>query len=149
LKIGLVWASGHTASVDISQWQYEAKSIPLELFAELLSTGKISNDRLRFYSLQVGKNIADIERLGWQDRLIDLSDRITDFADTAALIEQLDLVISVDTAVAHLAGALAKPVWLLLPYAPDWRWLLDRDDSPWYPTMRLFRQLAQPPTSIS
>src|SRR5262249_55668023 len=62
------------------------------------------------------------------------------FAETAGLISQLDLVISVDTSVAHLAGALGKPVWLLLPFVPDWRWLLDRDDSPWYPTLRLFRQ---------
>ena len=72
--------------------------------------------------------------------LIDLTQEIKDFADTAALIENLDLVISVDTAVAHLAGALGRPVWTLLPFSPDWRWLADRDDSPWYPTMRLFRQ---------
>ncbi len=62
------------------------------------------------------------------------------FADTAALIANMDLIIAVDTSVAHLAGALAKPVWLLLPYFPDWRWLLERDDTPWYPTARLFRQ---------
>ncbi len=64
---------------------------------------------------------------------------LKNFTDTAALIANLDLVIAVDTSVAHLAGALAKPVWLLLPYIPDWRWLLDRDDTPWYPTVRLFR----------
>ena len=63
-----------------------------------------------------------------------------DFSDTAALISQLDLVISVDTSVAHLAGALGRPAWILLTHAPDWRWLLDRDDSPWYPAARLFRQ---------
>jgi len=67
---------------------------------------------------------------------------LTDFSDTAALISQLDLVISVDTSVAHLAGALGKPVWILLTHVPDWRWLLDRHDSPWYPTARLFRQPA-------
>jgi ADP-heptose:LPS heptosyltransferase len=72
--------------------------------------------------------------------IIDLADRIHDFADTAAFIEQLDLVISIDTAVAHLTGALGKPLYLLLPYAPDWRWLLEPSDSPWYPTARLFRQ---------
>ena len=66
--------------------------------------------------------------------------RLHDFSDTAALIENLDLVISIDTSVAHLAGALGKPVWTLLPFVPDWRWLLNRDDSPWYPTMKLFRQ---------
>jgi hypothetical protein len=65
---------------------------------------------------------------------------LKNYADTAALIANLDLVISVDTSVAHLAGALAKPLWILLPFMPDWRWLLDRDDSPWYPTTRLFRQ---------
>jgi ADP-heptose:LPS heptosyltransferase len=67
-------------------------------------------------------------------------EELSDFADTAALVQQMDLVISVDTSVAHLAGAMGKPVWILLPFVPDWRWLLDRDDSPWYPTARLFRQ---------
>jgi ADP-heptose:LPS heptosyltransferase len=72
--------------------------------------------------------------------VVDLSPELGDFADTAAAIEALDLVISVDTAVAHLAGALAKPVWVLLGFSADWRYLMDREDSPWYPTMRLFRQ---------
>jgi len=74
------------------------------------------------------------------DRIRHFGDELRDFADTAALVAAMDLVISVDTSVAHLAGALAKPVWLLLPFPPDWRWLLDREDSPWYPTARLFRQ---------
>ena len=69
-----------------------------------------------------------------------LGPRLASFGRTAAVIDRLDLVVTVDTAVAHLAGALAKPVWTLLPFAPDWRWLTGRDDSPWYPTMRLFRQ---------
>jgi ADP-heptose:LPS heptosyltransferase len=68
------------------------------------------------------------------------SSHLTDFAETAALVSCLDLVITVDTSVAHLAGALGRPTWILLPYTPDYRWLLDRDDSPWYPTVRLFRQ---------
>ena len=70
----------------------------------------------------------------------DLNGELVDFADTAAVITCLDLVITVDTAVAHLAGALARPAWLLLPFAPDWRWMLAREDSPWYPSLRLFRQ---------
>jgi ADP-heptose:LPS heptosyltransferase len=67
-------------------------------------------------------------------------DDIADFADTAALLDQMGLVVTIDTPVAHLAGALAKPVWIMLPFTADWRWLIDRDDSPWYPTARLFRQ---------
>jgi len=73
-------------------------------------------------------------------KLIDNTGELHDFSDTAGLIANLDLVISVDTAVAHMAGALGKPVWILLPFVPDWRWLLNRENSPWYPTMRLFRQ---------
>jgi ADP-heptose:LPS heptosyltransferase len=95
-------------------------------------------DGLHFYSRQFGPAAAQIAQT--KAPMVDLTPGIQDFADTAALIEQLDLVISVDTAVAHLAGALAKPVWTMLPFAPDWRWMLDREDSPWYPTMRLFRQ---------
>jgi ADP-heptose:LPS heptosyltransferase len=70
----------------------------------------------------------------------DISRDLNDFADTAALIAQLDLVITVDTAVAHLAGALGRPVWVMLPYGSDWRWLINRPDSPWYPSARLYRQ---------
>ncbi len=72
--------------------------------------------------------------------MTDLSADLTDFGETAALIENLDLVVTVDTAIGHLAGAMGKPVWILIPKAADWRWLLDRDDSPWYPSVRLFRQ---------
>jgi ADP-heptose:LPS heptosyltransferase len=96
-------------------------------------------DRVEFYGIQKGaaaRQCADVPEL----KLIDLADELNDFADTAAVVACLDLVISVDTSVAHLAGALGKPVWTLLAFASDWRWLLDRADSPWYPTMRLFRQ---------
>jgi Glycosyltransferase family 9 (heptosyltransferase) len=93
-----------------------------------------------FVSLQRDLRAADKATLENQKSVIHCGDELRDFSDTAALISNLDLVISVDTSVAHLAGALSKPVWILLPFIPDWRWLLDRDDSPWYPTARLFRQ---------
>jgi ADP-heptose:LPS heptosyltransferase len=93
-----------------------------------------------FVSLQKDVRTDDAAVLKERDDILDFGDALKDFSDTAALISHLDLVISVDTSVAHLAGALAKPVWVLLPFLPDWRWLLDRDDSPWYPTARLFRQ---------
>jgi ADP-heptose:LPS heptosyltransferase len=74
------------------------------------------------------------------DRVVDVGGHLEDFADTAAVLQRLDLLITVDTAIAHLAGALGRPVWTMLCHTPDWRWHLDRSDSPWYPTMRLFRQ---------
>ena len=92
-----------------------------------------------FVSLQKDVRAADRASVA-QSGIIDLAADLTDFADTAALISCLDLVITVDTSVAHLSGALSCPTWILLPYTPDYRWLLDRDDSPWYPSMRLFRQ---------
>ena len=73
-------------------------------------------------------------------RIVFFGDDLRDFSDTAALLDLMDLVITIDTSVAHLAGAMGKPVWILLPYSADWRWLLDRTDSPWYPSARLFRQ---------
>jgi hypothetical protein len=93
-----------------------------------------------FVSLQKNPKPEDAETLRECGMIVDHSDLLTDFAETAALVSCLDLVISVDTSVAHLAGALGRPTWILLPYVADWRWLLGRDDSPWYPTVRLFRQ---------
>jgi ADP-heptose:LPS heptosyltransferase len=93
---------------------------------------------VRFFSLQTGPAASHLDEVG--EPITDLQAAIGDMADTTALIGKLDLVITVDTAVAHLAGALGKPTWVLLPFAPDWRWLMEREDSPWYPTMRLFRQ---------
>ncbi len=93
---------------------------------------------IHLYSLQVEKDDEAIKVFGGE--IIDLAPLLTDYAETAAAISHLDLVISVDTSVVHLAGAMGKETWVLLPFAPDWRWMLDRDDSPWYPTMRLFRQ---------
>ena len=128
-RIGLVWAGHPTHRNDRN------RSIPLATMRPLLET--MGND---FYSLQVGPRTADIAASGWRDYVIDLAAYLTDFAETAAALERIDLLIAADTAVVHLAGALGRPVWTLLPFAPDWRWLLDREDSPWYPTMRLFRQ---------
>ena len=82
----------------------------------------------------------DHATLRQDDRISFFGDDIRDFSDTAALIDLMDLVVTIDTSVAHLAGAMGKPVWLLLPYNANWRWLLDRNDSPWYPSARLFRQ---------
>ena len=94
-------------------------------------------------SFVVQKDMTDLEAeaLAAGGELIpDLGPYLQDWAETAAVVSALDLVITVDTAVAHLAGALGKPAWVLLPFAPDWRWLMARDDSPWYPSLRLFRQ---------
>jgi protein O-GlcNAc transferase len=130
MRIGVVWAVNGNSSNALKC------SCPLPLFRRLLDRRQAI-----FYSLQEEIAAEDeqlFDTLTWQ--IVDLRDRISDFADTAALIAQMDLVITVDTAVAHLAGALGKPVWVMLPFAADWRWMLGREDSPWYPTMRLFRQ---------
>ena len=95
---------------------------------------------IRYVSLHNELREDDAALMAAHPEIIHFGSELEDFADTAAVISQLDLVISVDTAVAHLAGAMAKPVWILLPSAPDFRWLVGRDDSPWYPTARLFRQ---------
>jgi ADP-heptose:LPS heptosyltransferase len=93
-----------------------------------------------FVSLQKGDPAAELDEMGWP--ILDWMNECEDFSETAALVVNLDLVISVDTSVAHLAGALGKPVWLLNRFESEWRWQLDREDSPWYPTMRIFRQSA-------
>ena len=129
LRVGLAWAGGkYTMTAD--------RSLKLDQFSDLFGIAGV-----KFFSLQKDEAAAELKSLP-QDTIVDLDSYLGDFADTAAAIEELDLVISVDTAVAHLAGALAKPVWTMIPFAPDWRWMLNREDSPWYPTMRLFRQPA-------
>jgi ADP-heptose:LPS heptosyltransferase len=95
---------------------------------------------VEFHSLQIGSGAEQCAGVSRSIAIIDNSSQIKDFADTAALMMDLDLIISVDTAVAHLAGALGRPVWTLLPFVPDWRWGLSLETTPWYPTMRLFRQ---------
>jgi tetratricopeptide (TPR) repeat protein len=129
LNVGLVWVGNpafkndKNRSIDISNFQ------PITLLKQV-----------QFYSLQVGNRRSDLSQITFANPVIEIGDKVKDFADTAAIIEQLDLVISVDTSVAHLAGALNKPVWILLPFSPDFRWLLEREDCPWYPSVRLFRQ---------
>jgi ADP-heptose:LPS heptosyltransferase len=110
------------------------RSIALETFSRILDADAT------FVSLQKDPRPDDRAVLLRRTAIVDLTAHLSDFAETAALIACLDLVITVDTSVAHLAGALGCPTWILLPYVPDWRWLLDRNDSPWYPTVRLFRQ---------
>ncbi|MEG3849228.1 tetratricopeptide repeat protein [Microcoleus sp. herbarium19] len=130
LKVGIVWSGNSKHS------QNKVRSFPLTLLFKLLDMPQVD-----FYSLQKESTAGDRALLE-QMPIIDLSSNLHDMADTAAAISALDLVISVDTSVAHLAGALGKPVWILLCFVPDWRWMLDREDSPWYPTARLFRQSA-------
>ncbi len=129
VQVGLVWAGSPTHTND------RQRSCQLDDFLPLLQLPDIE-----FYSLQVGDRSQDIGQLPLETTLQDLSPLLSDYGETAALVNQLDLTISVDTSVAHLVGSLGKPIWTLLAHNPDWRWLQDRDDSPWYPTMRLFRQ---------
>ena len=132
LRVGIVWAGNPAHAND------RRRSIALERLAPLFDVPNV-----RFYSLQVGERAGDLARLpGAQarNRVVDLAPELRNFAETAAVLAHLDLVIAVDTSVVHLAGALGRSCWMLLPFSPDWRWLLDRTDSPWYPSLRLFRQ---------
>lgn len=126
-NIGIVWAGSPVHRKD------RDRSTQVERFVELSSVPDVA-----LYSLQLGDRRSDLRNVG--SKIIDLGDHLADYSRTAAVIDQLDLVITVDTSVAHLAGAMGKEVWVLLAHAPDFRWMLDRRDSPWYPTMRLFRQ---------
>lgn len=127
-RIGLVWCGNPDHKND------QNRSMRLRELLPLLDIDAT------FISLQKSARPDDAAMLADRSEILQVGEALTDFADTAALVSQLDLVISVDTSVAHLAGALGKPVWLLATHIPDWRWLLDRDDSPWYPSVRLFRQ---------
>jgi tetratricopeptide (TPR) repeat protein len=128
LRVGLVWA-GHP-----EHKRDRDRTLPLSDLALVAGAG------CAFFSLQ--KDIRDSDKDAFESIGVirQFGDELTDFSDTAALASLMDLIISVDTSVAHLAGAMGKPVWILLPHTADWRWLLDREDSPWYPTARLFRQ---------
>jgi hypothetical protein len=129
-RIGLVW-SGNPAHANDSN-----RSVALSDLSPLLLYNA------EWVSLQKEVRPGDADWLAGHTEVRHFGEQLRDFADTAALIENVDLVIAVDTSVAHLAGAMGKPLWLLLPFNPDWRWLLKRDDNPWYPTARLFRQPA-------
>jgi ADP-heptose:LPS heptosyltransferase len=127
-KIGVVWGGSPLHLADAK------RSIPLPIFAELFTL-----PNAQFYSFNRDLKIGDAALLPHYP-IEDLTPRLNNFATSSRLINQMDLIITCDTATAHLAGGMGKKVWLLLPFAPDWRWLTDRSDSPWYPTMRLFRQ---------
>jgi tetratricopeptide (TPR) repeat protein len=129
LRIGVAWAGNPDHAND------HRRSVPLSVLASLFDV-----DGTSLASLQYGPAAADLRKLKCKAAIDELGSKFEDFVDTAAAVNALDLIITVDTSIAHLAGALGKPVWVLLPSVTDWRWLLEREDSPWYPTMRLFRQ---------
>ncbi|MGA2229802.1 MAG: tetratricopeptide repeat protein [Tepidisphaeraceae bacterium] len=129
-RVGLAWAGrstflgDHTRSLHLSQLR-----------------GVLAIEGIQFYSLQKGPAAAQVKQLA-AAQVIDLGSDFGDFADTAAVMSLCDLIVTTDTSVPHLAGAMGRPVWVMLQYVPDWRWLLNRDDSPWYPSARLFRQTS-------
>jgi tetratricopeptide (TPR) repeat protein len=139
LRVGLAWSGGFRPGLPQLWSGNDRRNIPLRALAGLAHPG------IEYYSLQKGQpaesELAQVLASGWAGpKIHDLTGDIDDFADTAALVDQLDLVISVDTATAHLAGALGKPVWILNRFDHCWRWLSNRSDSPWYATARLYRQ---------
>ncbi len=138
LKVGLVWAGGNRPHVAELRKNDARRSIALNTLRPLFDIPQV-----QFYSLQKGPAALQLVQSSESgSRIIDYTDELADFADTAALVANLDLVISVDTAVAHLAGAINRPVWILNRFDTCWRWMLERTDSPWYPGARLFRQPA-------
>jgi ADP-heptose:LPS heptosyltransferase len=125
-RVGLVWAGNPKHKAD------RQRSVSLSALAPLAKANAA------FFSLQVGPASSQMRDAPFT--IVDLTAQLSDLFDTAALIANLDLVITVDTAVAHLAGAMGKQTWVLLPFAPDWRWIRGGQDRPWYPSVRLFRQ---------
>jgi hypothetical protein len=128
LRVAIAWAGSAVNKND------RHRSLPLSALAPLAMAG------VEFYALQFGKPAAEAARSPAGMQLIDFTAQISDFADTAALLPELDLVICVDTALAHLAGAMGRPVWVMVQFTPDFRWLLKGQTTAWYPSMRLFRQ---------
>jgi hypothetical protein len=130
-RVALAW-SGRASHVNDRN-----RSLSLAQLEPLLALPGVS-----FVSIQRELRADDAERLARDSRIVHVGDRLADFTDTAAMLALADLVVCVDTSIAHVAGALGRPACVLLPFQPDWRWTLDRDRSPWYPAMRLFRQPA-------
>jgi hypothetical protein len=130
-RVALAW-SGRSSHINDRN-----RSLSLARLSPLLEA-----EDVRFVSIQRELRAADAERLSQEPRVIDLGAELADFSDTAAVLSLCELVICVDTSVAHVAGALGRPTFVLLPFQPDWRWTLDRETSPWYPATRLFRQPA-------
>jgi len=130
LKVGLTWASDHGD-------QYRNKVCTIDDLRPLLGLDKVA-----FYGLQFGEPAEELDPFVDNKRVFNLADDLGDFVHTASVVDQMDLILSIDTYIVHLAGAMNKSCWVMLPFAADWRWLLDRDDCPWYPTTRLFRQPA-------
>jgi hypothetical protein len=128
-KIGFAWAGNPTFKKD------RDRSITLKNILPICSV-----QGARYFSIQKDLRDNDAEMLSANPHITHLGNELNDFQDTAAVMMSLDLIVSSDTAVVNLAGALGRPLWILLSFIPDWRWLLDRADSPWYPTARLFRQ---------
>jgi hypothetical protein len=126
-RIGVMWRGAPTKGL-------ENRTVPLDEFSSVFL------ESLDYISLQKELPDAESSAIKLHPNLFHYGDQQQDFADAAALIELVDIVISIDTSIAHLAGAMGKEVWILIPYAPDWRWLHARDDSPWYPSATLFRQ---------
>ena len=138
-RVGIVWSGGFRLKQHKGWSVNNRRNIPLRMLAIL------KHPDVEFFSLQIGQpaesELAELIGRKWNGPILtNLTKLLTDFSETAALIENLDLVISVDTSTAHLAGALGKPVWLLNRFDSCWRWLLYRSDSPWYPTLRIYRQ---------
>ncbi len=132
LRVGICWQGNPNHQKD------SARSVSPERFVELADVPGV-----RLVSLQKGAALPVTSRVHSGSNLVDLGGDWADFEELAAIVSHLDLVISVDTSVAHLAGSMGKPVWIALPFAADWRWMIDEDASPWYPSARLFRQPAR------
>jgi hypothetical protein len=128
-RVGLAWAGNPNFPGD------RTRSLTLEKLAPFARARNV-----QFFSIQKGPPAEQLKNPPPGPELVDLGPELNDLADTAAVMSLMDLVVSTDTSLVHLAGALARPLWVMLQFIPDFRWLLEREDNPWYPTMRLFRQ---------